>query len=260
MELSINQAIATMQGFPQYHTLVWTGPSSGEHDIDASFATTDAKLLKEYGIKSLRNYYPEGTMNFTPYLTKMAEEGAEVIYCVGTPLEVGLMAKQRTQMGYSWPIGTEGSYPDLNLVKGIAGSEEAIQNLVADFPYPWEFKKTAVPSKYMDMARRMQARHKELYGKDIFSGVYGGCGALSMAQYFEACQQAGTTDPDVVMRTIRGGTMDSFFGRYTYSGEKYYGSNVVYGHPCCMGIIKGMDMVYLGEYPLLNVDTPFAEF
>ena len=44
--------------------------------------------------------YPEGTLNFTPYLTKMAEQGTEVIYSVGSPLEVGLMAKQRWQMGY----------------------------------------------------------------------------------------------------------------------------------------------------------------
>jgi hypothetical protein len=178
---------------------------------------------------------------------------------VGTPLEVGLMAKQRYQMGYTWPIGTEGSYPDLNLVKGIAGSEGAIQNLVADYPLPWEFRKTTVSTKYMDMAKRLWTRYKELYNKEMFSGVYGAAAALSMSQYFEALEKAGTTDPDEVMRTIRGGTFDSFFGRYTGSGEKAYGSKVVFGHPCCMGIIKGMETVYLGEYPVTNVDTPFAE-
>jgi hypothetical protein len=191
----------------------------------------------------------------------MAEQGVEVIYCVGSPLEVGLMAKQRYQMGYSWPIGQEASNVDLNIVKGIAGSEEAMQNIVSDYPLPWVFKKTAISPKYMDMAKRMWARFKEQNNnKEPFTGIYGGGGALPMSQYFEALEQAGTTDPDVVMKTIRGGTFDSFFGKYKLSGEKYYGSNVVFGHPICMGIIKGMETVYLGEYPLTNVDTPFAEF
>ena len=260
-EIVINQAIATMQAFPQYHTLAWTGMRSGDQTPEAMFAPTDEKLLKEFGIKSVREYYPEGTMNFTPYLQKMAEQGVEAIYCVGSPLEVGLLAKQRYQMGYKWPIGQEASNVDLSIVKGIAGSEEAMQNIVSDYPLPWEFKKTTVSPKYMDMAKRMWDRFKEQNnGKEPFTGIYGGGGALPMSQYFEALQQAGTTDPDVVMKTIRGGTFDSFFGKYTLSGEKYYGSNVVFGHPCCMGIIKGMETDYLGEYPLTDVDHPFAEF
>ncbi|MBN1375891.1 MAG: ABC transporter substrate-binding protein [Dehalococcoidia bacterium] len=259
-EIVINQAIATMQAFPQYHTLAWTGMRSGDQTPEAFFKPTDDKLLKEFGIKSVRVYYPEGTMNFTAYLTKMAEQGAEVIYCVGSPLEVGLLAKQRYQMGYNWPIGQEASNVDLEIVKGLCGSEEAMQNIVSDWPLPWEFKKTTVSAKYLDMAKRMWERFKEENdGKEPFTGIYGGGGALPMCQYFEAVQQAGTTDPDEVMRTIRGGTFDSFFGKYTLSGEQYYGSKVVFGHPVCMGVIKGMETVYLGEYPLTNVDKPFAE-
>ena len=36
MEMTVYQAIAAMQAFPQYHTLAWTGPSSGEHNIDVA--------------------------------------------------------------------------------------------------------------------------------------------------------------------------------------------------------------------------------
>lgn len=258
-EIVVNQAIATMLAYPQYHTLGWTGMRSGDQTPEAWFAPTDEKMLKDFGIKVVRVYYPEGTMNFTPYLTKMAEQGVEVIYCIGSPLEIGLMAKQRHQMGYSWPIGQQASNVDLSIVKGIAGSEEAMQNIVSDFPLPWEFKKTRVSDKYLDMAKRMWDRHKELYNKDMFSGVYGGSAALPMCQYFEAVQQAGTLDPDVVMSTIRGGTFDTFFGIYKLTGESFYGSNVVFGHPCCMGVIKGMETVYLGEYPLTDIDKPFVE-
>jgi len=259
-EMCIYQAIALMQSFPQYHTLGWTGMRSGDQTPDAFFAPTDEKLLKEFGIKVVRVYYPEGTMNFTPYLTKMAEKGVEAVYTVGTPLEVGLMAKQRTQMGYNWPIGQEASNVDLSIVKGICGSEEAMQNIVSDWPLPWEFRKTKVSDKYLDMSKRMWTRFKEKNdGKEPFTGIYGGGGALPMSQYFEAVQQAGTTDPDAVMKTIRGGTFDTFFGTYKTSGEKYYGSNVVFGHPICMGVIKGMETVYLGEYPMTTVDNPFVE-
>jgi branched-chain amino acid transport system substrate-binding protein len=260
MEMSIYQALAAMEAFPQYHTMAWTGIKSGDQAPETTFAPTDAKLLKDYGIKAVREYYPEGTMNFTPYLTKMAEQGVEVIYCVGTPLEVGLMAKQRYQMGYTWPICQAAPGLDLGLMKGIAGSEEALQNIVSDYPIPWELKKVTVSPKYLDMAHRIWNKFKEVNNKEMWYGAFGGSGMNSMAQYFEALEQAGTTDPDSVMRTIRGGTFDCFEGRYTLSGKKYYGSDVVYGYHCAMGIVKGMETVYLGEHPLLNVDKPFADF
>ncbi|MCX6008329.1 MAG: ABC transporter substrate-binding protein [Chloroflexi bacterium] len=218
-----------------------------------------ARLQNEFGIKRIMMPYPEGTLNFTPYLTKMAEQGTEVIYCVGSPLEVGLMAKQRWQMGYSWPICHIAAALDYDIMKGICGSDEALQNIVSDYPVPWELKKVVVAPKYIDMAKRVLNRYRELYKKDMYTGVYGACGINAQGQYFEALEQAGTTDPDVVMRTLRGGTFDTFIGRYKLSGSKYYGSDVVFGHPCAMGITKGKEIVYLGEYPLMNLDTPFAE-
>ena len=260
MEITVYQAIAAMQAFPQYHTLAWTGPSSGEHNIDVAFAPTDARLLKEFGIKSVRLPYPEGTLNFVPYLTKMAEQGTEVIYCVGSPLEVGLMAKQRWQMGYNWPICQIAAALDFNIMKGIAGSEEAIQNIVSDYPVPWELKKAIVAPKYLDMAKRIWARYTELYKKDMYLGAFGGSGITAQGQYFEALEQAGTIDPDEVMKTLRGGTRDSFLGRYKLTGKRFYGSDVVFGHPCAMSITKGQENIYLGEYPLTNIDVPFAEF
>lgn len=258
MEITINQAIAAMKAFPQYHTLAWTGPRSGDLTPETMFRPTDERLLKEFGIKSVRVYYPEGTLNFTPYLTKMAEQGAEVIYCVGSPLEIGLLAKQRWQMGYKWPVCQEASPLDYDIMRGISGSDEAVQGTVSDYPVPWEFKKVYVSPKYMEMAKRIWNRYNELYKKDMFIGLYGGSASNSMGQYFEALEQAGSTDPDTVMRTLRGGTFDTFFGKYTLSGKKYYKSDVVFGHPCAMGILQGKENIYLGEYPLMNVDVPFA--
>ena len=62
------------------------------------------------------------------------------------------------------------------------------------------------------------------------------------------------------MKTLRGGTFETFLGRYKLTGKRFYGSDVVFGHPCAMCISKGKESIYLGEYPLTDIDTPFAEF
>ena len=54
-------------------------------------------------------------------------------------------------------------------MKGIGGSEEAIQNIVSDYSVPWEFKKITVAPKYLDMAKRIWDRYTELYKKDMFA-------------------------------------------------------------------------------------------
>jgi ABC-type branched-subunit amino acid transport system substrate-binding protein len=259
LEMTTHQVVAAMQAFPQYHTITWTYPSSGEHSIDVTFAATDARFQNEFGIKRIMMPYPEGTLNFTPYLTKMAEQGTEVIFSVGSPLEVGLMAKQRWQMGYKWPIIQSAPALPFDLMRGIGGSEEAIQNIVSDYSVPWVFKKTVVAPRYLDMAKRIWARYQELYKKDMFA-AFGGSGITAQGQYFEALEQAGTTDPDVVMKTLRGGTFETFMGRYKLTGGRFYGSDVVFGHPCAVCISKGQENVYLGEYPLTDINKPFAEF
>ena len=110
------------------------------------------------------------------------------------------------------------------------------------------------------MAKRIWEKYKEVYKKDPFIGVFGGSACNSQGQYFEALEQAGTTDPDVVMKTLRGGTFETFLGRYKLTGGRFYGSDVVFGHSCAMCISKGQENVYLGEYPLTDINKPFAEF
>jgi hypothetical protein len=64
-------------------------------------------------------------------------------------------------------------------------------------------------------------------------------------------QKAGTVeDTDVIMKAVRGGTFDTTAGTFTMSGEKTYGSAIVFGCPCAIGTIQGDKAVYLSEYPL----------
>ena len=259
VEMSINQAMAVMQAFPQYKTVCWTSSKSGNVEVEKTFSPTDEAIEKKYGIKSIRLYYPEGTTNFTPYLTKMADLGAEVLFSYGTPLEIGLMARQRYQMGYKWPIAANGAILDTKIVKGLAGSEEAMQNICGDFCYPWLLKKVTIDPRYLDMANRIRAEYKQKYeGKEPYAGAFG-VGVTMMGQYLEGVRMAGTTDPDKVMGVLRGGTVETFLGKYTLSGKNTYGSPVVFGFPCAMSIIKGNESVYLNEEPLWDVDHPLVD-
>ncbi len=255
-EASTNQAMVVMQAFPQNKVLCWTGPKGGNAEVEKTYGPVDEAIEKEYGIKSVRLFYPEGTTNFTAYISKMAEMGVDTLFTFGNPIENSLLAKQRYQMGYTWPIGQNGSIADVAMVRGIVGSVEAMQNICGSYNYPWELKKVTVAPKYLDMANRIRAKYKETHqNKEPYvSGC--GIGIGTMGHYFEAVQMAGTTDPDKVMGVLRGGTIETFLGKYTLSGSTTYGSPVVVGWPCGMGIIKGSEIVYLGEKTLSDVDHP----
>ncbi|MBN1375090.1 MAG: ABC transporter substrate-binding protein [Dehalococcoidia bacterium] len=256
VEMSINQAMAVMKAFPQYKTLCWTGIKGGNVDIEKIFAPADEAIREKYGIRSIRVYYPEGTTNYTPYLIKMAEMGAEVLYSFQPPLEIGLMAKQRYQLGYKWPIVANSAILDISLFKSLAGSEEAIQNICGDCSYPWVLKTVQIAPRYLDMANRIRAEYKSKNGgREPYGGAFSD-GVTEMGHYLEGAQMAGSIDPDKVMKALRGGTIETFLGKYTLSGEKTYGSPVVFGYPCGMSIIRGSENVYLNEEPMWDVDHP----
>jgi branched-chain amino acid transport system substrate-binding protein len=258
VEMGENQAMAVMHAFPEAKTLCWVYASGGNTDVEKIYGPIDEALEKTYGIKSVRVGYPLGTTNFTAYITRMAELGTGALFSMGTALDVGLIAKQRTQMGYKWPIGSTAAILDINIVRGMAGSEEAMQNICGDYCYPWVLKKVTVAPRYLAMANRIREAYKAKYaGKEPYVGAFG-VGVTSMGHYLEACQMAGTTDPDKVMSVLRGGTLETFIGKFTLTGSETYGSPIVFGFPCAMSIIRGNESVYLNEEPLLDIDHTMA--
>ncbi|MDD5170807.1 MAG: ABC transporter substrate-binding protein, partial [Syntrophales bacterium] len=161
-EITLNQAIAIMQAHPDLHTLAWTGTMDDRRIAESAFKLVDDRLEKEYGIKSVRVYYPSGTTNFTPYLSKMAEQGAEVVFVGATVLDVALIAKQRWQMGYKWPVAqTSDNLADIYF--GICG-KEAAQGIMGNRVNPLELKKVTVAKKYLDMTQRIIDRYNQKYG------------------------------------------------------------------------------------------------
>ena len=70
----------------------------------------------------------------------------------------------------------------------------------------------------------------------------------------DAVQQAGTIDPDGVMKTFKGGTFDTILGKLSMTGTKKYGAPVFLGNPGTASVIKGGKEVYLGEEPMTDLD------
>ncbi len=257
-EVTLNQALAAMQSHPDLHVLAWTGTMEDRRMTESVFKLVDARLEKEFGIKSLRIYYPAGTTNFTPYLTKMKEEGAQTIFAGGTILEVALIAKQRWEMGFKWPI-VHSSDNLIDIFFSVCG-KDAAQGIMGNRNNPTELKKVVVAQKYLDMTNRIVERFQKKYGKPIDNyGVFS-MAITHLSQYFECAQSIGSTDPDAMMKAFKGGTFDSFLGRYTYSGSKTYGAPVVFGYPCAMGEVQGDKEIYLGEYPLTDADMWYDYF
>ncbi len=252
-EMVLYQQVAAFTAYPKIKVIAWTGPEAARFYAESAFEQVDKMMLEKFGLKSLRIYYPEGTTNFTPYITKMAEGNADFVCCGGSVLEVALMAKQRWASGYKWPVSQTGTLSDPATFINICG-KDAAQGIVSERPAPWELKKTKVQQKYLDMTSRIMTRFQEKYGKPLVYVGSLGHGVAHIGMYLEAVQKAGTTDPDKVMSVFKNDTFETFIGRYKLTGEKTYGANVCFGSPCAVGIIDGDKEIYLGEYPLTDID------
>jgi len=254
-QFTLNQALVALEAHPEAKVICWTGPEGAKEAISASADPVDKWLEAEKGVKNIRIFYPPATTNFVPYLLKMKEQGAQLIYNGGTLLDIALMAKQCHELGFKVPLSS-GSDNDIPILKKIAGID-AIQGIIGNQTAPWELKKTKVAPRFLEMADKIRSKFQEIYGKPM--PHYGSfvVGLNQTAQYLEACQQAGSTDPDKVMAAFKAGIIDTFIGSYKLTGTKTFGSPIAFGYPCAMGEIRGEQSVYLDEYPLTDVDIWF---
>ncbi|MBN1376420.1 MAG: ABC transporter substrate-binding protein [Dehalococcoidia bacterium] len=256
-QYTLNQAIVAMEAYPEAKTICWTGPEGAKESIGSSAGPVDRWLEAKKGVKNLRIMYPPGTTNFVPYLIKMREQGAQIIYNGGTLLDIALMAKQCHELGFKVPLSS-GSDNDIPILEKIAGAD-AIQGIIGNQTVPWELKKTVVAPRYLEIAEKIRDRFQETYGKPM--PHYGSfvVGLNQTAQYLEACQHAGSIDPDEVMDAFKSNIIDTFIGSYKLTGTRTFGMPIAFGYPCAMAEIRGEESVYLDEYPLTDVDFWFDE-
>jgi ABC-type branched-subunit amino acid transport system substrate-binding protein len=237
---------AIVAAYPKYKRIGISDSTLGK-GIGWDYVDRD---LKAAGIRFHHEWYPFGTQDYSPYITRFKEAGCDVIYGAGDVLAAMMITKQRWDMGLKYiKTGTAGGLLDPNMYIGVSGYE-ASQGFIAQHAAPWDFKKTRVNPKFIKMCRDVQDMVSKKQGKPFRYTAWADWGPSHMQILSQAMNKAGSVDdPDKIMNAIRGGTFDTNAGKYTMSGAKTYGSPIVFGNAGCISIIKGDKEVYLSESP-----------
>ncbi len=241
----LSDCLALVKAYPNYKRIGILdsnlGKGIGWDYIDQS--------LDAAGIRYHHEWFPPATVDFTPYITKYAEAGCDIIYSGGDITSPMLVAKQRMEMGYKdWHVGHAGPFVDPAIYLAVCGYEAA-QGFLGQYWCNWEFKDTKVNPKYITMCQEVEKMVNDKRGGKsyVYTGWIGWLPSHLLI-YSQAMEKAGTVDdPDAIMKAIRGGTFDSTTGKWTMSGAKTYGSPVVFGCPGCICQIQGEKEVYLSE-------------
>jgi branched-chain amino acid transport system substrate-binding protein len=247
MDQYISDHFAIVAAYPQYKKIgildcvIGKGPAS-----DITEAT-----LKKAGIRYTMEWFPFGTQDFTPYITRFKEAGCDIVYIAGWVGETMAFAKQRWEMGYKdMKVGHSGPFVDVGMYLAVSGADAA-QGLIGQYWANWDFKKTKVNPKYIKMCKEVMDILSKKQGKPYTYTGWIGWLPNHLLILSQAMQKAGTVDnTDAIMKAIRGGTFDTTIGKWTMSGAKTYGSPVVFGTPSALSMIKGDKEIYLSEYPM----------
>jgi len=208
------------------------------------------KELTASGIRFHHEWYPVGTQDYTPYISRFKEAGCDIIFGSGDVLAAMLILKQRWEMGYKdWVIGTSGAMLDPNMFINVSGYD-ASQGFIGQNAAPWHFKKTKINPKYIQMCEDVMKIVSEKQGKPYVYEGWMDWVPSHLLIVLQAMQKAGTVDDtDAIMKAIRGGTFDTPAGKYTMSGAKTYGSPIVFGTAAGICKIQGYKTVFLSENP-----------
>jgi len=246
-EQFVSDLFALVDAFPKYKKIglldCTIGKGPGWDLVEAA--------LKKAGIRYTNEWFPFGTQDFAPYITRFKEAGVDIVYVAGWVGESMAFAKQRWEMGYKdMKVGHSGPFVSVGMYNAVCG-QDAAQGFIGQYWANWDFKKTTVNPKYVKMCQDVMKIVSKKQGKPfVYTGWIGWLPShlLILAQ---AMQKAGTVDDtDAIMKAIRGGTFDSTTGKWTMSGAKAYGSPVVFGTPSALSMIQGDKEIYLSEHPM----------
>ncbi len=242
-----SDVFALIKAFPKYKKIglldCTIGKGMGWHMV--------AKALDKAGVRYHNEWFPFGTTNFAPYVTRFAEAGCDIVYVAGWVGEAMMFAKQRWEMGHrEMRVGHAGPFVNLKMYDAVSG-HDAAQGFIGQYWADWDLKETKVDPKYVAMCKEVMKILSEKHGKPFMYTGWIGWLPSHLLILSQAMQKAGTVDDtDAIMKAIRGGTFSTTTGTYTMSGAKTYGSPVVFGTPGALSEIKGDKEVYLSENTL----------
>jgi len=241
-----SDCLAIVDAYPNYQRL---GIMDSTQGMGAGWAKVDSDLDKA-GVRYHHEWFPPGTTDFTPFISRYKDAGCDIVYVAGWISETWALAKQRWQMGLKdMKVGHSGPFVDIGMYKAIVGADAA-QGMIGQYWANWDFKKTKVNPKYVAMCQQVQQNIFAETGKFPYTGWIG-WGPSHLLILVQAMQKAGTVDDtDAIMQAIRGGTFDTTTGTWTMSGAQTYGSPIVFGTPSALCTIQGDKEVYLSEHPM----------
>jgi ABC-type branched-subunit amino acid transport system substrate-binding protein len=246
----INQVLAAHEKFPDVKFGLME-PDTGLTPAEIDWISR--QFFSPTGMSYQWEVFPSGTTDFTPYIAKFADGGCGLVY-----LDAGIdstlpFVKQRYDAGYRWPVAQAGGLAELDVYFDACGYEAA-QGLIGGYFGIWDFKETKVNPEYVDMCRQVMQTLSDKYGRPYTYTDWIGWLPSHLLILSQAMEKAGTVEnADAIMAAIRRGTFDTTAGEFTMSGEKTYGSPIVFGCPCAISIIEGDKAVYLSEHPLKSI-------
>jgi ABC-type branched-subunit amino acid transport system substrate-binding protein len=215
-------------------------------------------FMEKRGGKTLETvWYPIGTQDLTPYLAKLHEGKPDLVMVSGPGNDVIAVAKIRQAQGKHYYITQTGGYANLKAFLASMGSPEFSNNIISEYNAPWEYRVTKVSAKHLADVKKFRelwiAKYKDPI--ETISTIPFGYMMGQVSLVVEGVQQAGTLDPDSLMKVYRGGTFDTLNGKFTMTGQKKFGSPVFFGTPGMASILKNGKEVYLGETPITDLDN-----
>jgi ABC-type branched-subunit amino acid transport system substrate-binding protein len=255
-EVCAHYVYAAFRATPGVKTVGQLFAIGNKGTVDEAIARVKT-FLEKNGAKALEpEWYPIGTQDFTPYLSKMNAANIDMLSVFGPPTDVLNMAKQRFAQGKKYPIVQTTTILNLKALVGAVGPE-VLEGVVSEYDLPSALKMTKVSARHLADAQKFQEMWLAKYNTPLteISTNSFGWAMLWVSLIVDAVQQAGTIDPDGVMKTFRGGTFETIIGKLAMTGTKKYGSPVFLGNPCMASVIKGGKEVYLGEVPMTDVDN-----
>ncbi|MGD0355620.1 MAG: ABC transporter substrate-binding protein [Dehalococcoidia bacterium] len=209
------------------------------------------KALDAAGVRYASEWFAPGTTDFSPMLTRLNQEGCDIVFVAGWVGEYMAMLKQRYEMGYkNMKVACSGPFVSMDIYQAVVGVD-AFEGAIGSYEAPWAFKKTQVNPSIIAQCQEAEQIAAQTTGAPYdYTGEFPWVPA-HVEILTQAMQQAGTvSDPDAIMKAIRGGTFDTTAGKWTMSGAQTYGSPIVFGTPASLCSIQNGKEVYLSEHPM----------
>jgi len=216
---TINETVAMFyawvrQNYPQVKTVAITNMDN----VEGHWATErTVKEAKKQGLQVVaQEFYPPGTSDFNPLLTRILERQPDMVdLSAASPLEIGLQLKQLHELGYQGLRITPGG-ADPRIVTFLAGGSEPVEGFVTAY-LDWEGPYATQGMK--DFRRRAEAK----YGADKWDPMMW-LTYEATRMLIQAMQAAGSTDPDKVKDALEGIEYESLAGPFHFGGQKTYGA------------------------------------